>query len=163
MNPSGKAVRIESLRRRFAAVQVELALCVEELFELKRTDLKETTGAVDGHAVGARSFSPQEASPAARPIIDESTFTVLWAGKVCHLGCGLPFRLFERLARRPNQWASYERLIEDVWLGAPRSDEAIRSEIRRMRQKLKAAGLPVLAAAIKGRSRHYGLILQSDP
>jgi len=158
MDPSGRAARIETLRRRFAAIQVELALCVEELFELKRP-----AAADEGQGAGGRSRRTEDDWLSRRPVVDESTFTVLWAGKVCHLGCGLPFQLFQRLARRPNQWASYEALIEDVWLGALRSDEAIRSEIRRVRQKLKGAGLPDLAAAIKGSNRHYGLILQPDP
>lgn len=154
--------RVEPLRQRLAAAQVELALCVEEVFEL--LEVLASAGA------RIRDFNPGQRDPPdcvtltglSMPVVDRSTCTVLWHGHTCHMGLGIPFRIFERLARRPNQFVSYDQLIEHVWLGAPRSDETLRSETRRVRRILRAAGMEDLAAAIKGRHRHYGLILQSE-
>lgn len=153
------AQRLEALRRRLAAVQIELALCLEDLLELADADSRpQATTRIPGR-VDSQTQTHNPRAPA--PVVDPSTFTILWNGKTCHLGCGVPFRIFERLAKRPNQYASYNTLIQDVWLGAPRSDETLRSEVRRVRVLLRAAGMPELAAAMKGRNRHYGLILHT--
>jgi len=96
-----------------------------------------------------------------RPVADQSSFSVVWDGRRCYLGRTLPFGFFERLARRPNQYVTYEQLLEDVWDG-PRSYDAIRSVVRDLRRKLKGAGMGDLADAIDGSNRQcYGLIL--DP
>lgn len=100
-------------------------------------------------------------APARTPITDRTTFSVRWDGKTCYLGNTLPFRLLERLARRPNQHVSYEQLCEDVW-EATRSKEAVRSAVKALRQKLAAADMDELKAAISGSTRgHYCLML--DP
>ena len=93
------------------------------------------------------------------PVADHSSLSVVWEGRRCYLGRTLLFRFFERLARRPNQYVTYERLLQDVWDG-PRSNEAIRSVVRDLRRKLKGAGMDDLAGAIDGSNREcYGLIL----
>jgi hypothetical protein len=97
---------------------------------------------------------------APRPIVDAATFSVHWDGKVCVLGNTLPFRLLERLGRRPNQFIHCDQLLDDVWQGL-RSREAIRSVVKVLKQKLVQAGMDDLAASIKGNQpRHYGLIFK---
>jgi DNA-binding response OmpR family regulator len=91
-------------------------------------------------------------------VVDRATFTVRWHGRSCFLGSSLPFRLFERLSRRPNQFVSYEQLYDEVWF-AQRSREAVRSVVKVLRQKLIRAGMRGLAQAIDGRTRdHYMLV-----
>ncbi|MBN1909327.1 MAG: helix-turn-helix domain-containing protein [Pirellulales bacterium] len=93
------------------------------------------------------------------PIADRTTFAVHWHGKSCYLGNTLPFRFFERLARRPNQLIPCDQLLDDVWQCC-RSREAMRSVVKVLRQKLSRAGMVDLAKAIDGTTaRHYGLIL----
>jgi DNA-binding response OmpR family regulator len=152
MKPAERAARIATVKARLATLQVELALCLEELFQLVDSPPARSTN------------SPSMPGPerASTPVADPTTCTVLWNGRLCHLGPGVPFRLFEKLAGRPNRLFSYDQLIEHVWLGAPRSDETLRSEARRVRRLLRNAGMPELADALKGRSRHYGLMLFGD-
>jgi len=145
MRHSRKNERIRLLTKRIAAAQVELALCVEELLN----------ATVTGSNVWSIHSHPADASK--RPVADRATFSVKWLGKTCYLGYSVKFRLFERLARRPDQYVSYAELIQDVWRGDCRSDEAIRSEIRLLKAKLSNAGMRPLAAAIRGHHRHYVL------
>ena len=92
------------------------------------------------------------------PIIDRSTFTVHWGGKICYLGNTLPFKFLERLARRPNQLIPCDQLLDEVWQCC-RSRDAMRSVVKVLRQKLGQAGMQGLARAIDGRTaRHYGLM-----
>ena len=55
------------------------------------------------------------ADPVERPLLDESTLSVIWKGKSLHLGNTLAFRLLERLARCPNQYVTHLDLLRDVW------------------------------------------------
>ena len=97
-----------------------------------------------------------------RPIADEPLLSIRWRGKSCFLGNTMPFWLFERLARRPNQYFSYEQLLDEVWKG-PRTFSAIRSVVKVLRKKLALAGMDDLADAIDGSvSRHYGLMLDKS-
>ena len=90
--------------------------------------------------------------------IDVATFSVHWDGKTCVLGNTLPFRLLERLGRRPNQFIHCDQLLDEVWQGL-RSREAIRSVVKVLKQKLVQAGMDDLAASINGNQPyHYGLI-----
>ncbi len=157
MHRSEERSRLDTLRRRFAAVQVELALCVEDLFEL----LESPSGSLPANSPNDISSGPTSMR-GLRPVIDSDSCAVIWNGRVCQLGPGVPFRLFAKLAARPNCLFSYDQLIEHVWQGAPRSDETLRSEARRVRRFLRDAGMHDLADALKGRSRHYGLMLNSD-
>lgn len=94
-------------------------------------------------------------------IIDEATFSIRWANRTCHLGNTVSFRLLERLARRPNQFISYEALLdsEELW-DCHTSHEAVRSAVKILRRKLNAAGMEDLADAIDGSNpHHYALTL----
>ena len=106
--------------------------------------------------------SPNGDISARRPIVDVATFSVHWDGKTCVLGNTLPFRLLERLGRRPNQFIHCDQLLDDVWQ-CLRSREAIRSVVKVLKQKLVQAGMDDLAASINGNQpHHYGLIFNHD-
>jgi DNA-binding response OmpR family regulator len=99
----------------------------------------------------------------ARPlIIDEATFSVHWANRTCYLGNTKPFRLMERLARRPNHLVLCDVLLEELWDQYSRSREVLRAAAKMLRRKLVAAGMEDLAKAIDGSTaHHYGLMLNS--
>jgi DNA-binding response OmpR family regulator len=92
-------------------------------------------------------------------VIDRASFTCRWHGRTCFLGNSLPFRLLERLSRRPNHYVSCTQLLDEVW-GGVRSRAAIRSVVKVLRQKLSRAGMRDLARALDGRTAgHYVLQL----
>jgi DNA-binding response OmpR family regulator len=95
----------------------------------------------------------------AAPIVDTAAMTVTWAGRSCTLGHTIPLRLMERLARRPNQFVPFARLLRDVWDDNARSDEAIRSAVRDLKARLVAAKMAGLADCLRAHRRHYGLFL----
>jgi DNA-binding response OmpR family regulator len=99
--------------------------------------------------------------PARPSIIDEATFSVHWANRTCYLGNTKPFRLMERLARRPNHLVLCDVLLEDLW-DEHSSREVLRAAVKMLRRKLTSAGMEDLAEAIDGSTtHHYGLMLNS--
>lgn len=96
-----------------------------------------------------------------RPRIDTSTFTVEWHGLRCDLGPSIPFKLLQRLSRRPDRYYPYDILMADVWERRC-SNTTVRSAIKRLRRALCEAGMADLAEAIKGRGECYGLILNDN-
>ncbi len=94
-------------------------------------------------------------------IIDTAAKTITFRGSTCSLGNTLVFRMIERLARRPNQFVSFDRLIRDVWDGQLKSDEAIRSVVKELRDRLRKNGMRRLASAIRGQKRAYILMLKA--
>ena len=94
-----------------------------------------------------------------RPRVDHTTLSVVWAGKQCYLGSTVLFRLADRLARRPNHFATETDLLRDVWDGDQKSPHTIRSAIRHLKQRLQDAGMDDLAAAIQCEDGRYALLL----
>jgi DNA-binding response OmpR family regulator len=80
--------------------------------------------------------------------VDPERLQVVFQGKRCELA-DTPFKLLQRLAKRPNVYVTHENLLDDVWDGR-RSDAAIRSAIKRLKQTLRRYGLAELAEAIHG-------------
>ena len=141
-----------------AATQASAAALAQEIIvrvgERLGLDLRE----IAPLAAASRASSPNGDISARRPMIDVATFSVHWDGKTCVLGNTLPFRLLERLGRRPNQFIHCDQLLDEVWQGL-RSREAIRSVVKVLKQKLVQAGMDDLAASINGNQPyHYGLI-----
>ena len=102
---------------------------------------------------------PSGHSPSPRPLVDDSTLSVIWDGKTCCLRNTVLFRLAGRLARQPNQYISANQLLSDVWDGGVKSPDTIRSAVRHLRQRFIQAGMGDLAIAIRGSGGRYGLIL----
>lgn len=111
-----------------------------------------------------REFELDEASEEDReanglPIANMSTFCVEWQGRTCFLGNTLLFWMFERLARSPNCYVAHVDLLDDVWRGM-RESSTIRGVAKRLRDRLVAADMSDLAAAIDGGVfGYYGLML----
>jgi DNA-binding response OmpR family regulator len=159
MKERGKE-RVLVLLKRLARTYTISKDCVEELDQILRSweDFGDAAGAL-ANLLGS------DDDPAAlyqQPIINSASMTVTWQGRTCRLGSTILFRLMERLARRPNQYVPYDRLMRDVWEGS-RSDDAIRAAAMRLKRRLRGARMPGLAKAIQGVGRHYGLILGETP
>src|SRR5689334_2977568 len=69
-------------------------------------------------------------------VIDRQLFSVSHRDRSCFLGDTLPFRLLDRLARPPKVYVSHNDLLSDVW-NDPRTDDAIRSVVKQLRNKLR--------------------------
>ncbi len=94
-----------------------------------------------------------------RPKVDRDTLSVVWKNQTCFLGNTLLFLFFERLARSPNRYVSHLDLLEDVWEGE-REASTVRGVVKRLRDRLKEAGMSQLAEAIDGSvTGYYGLKL----
>jgi DNA-binding response OmpR family regulator len=94
--------------------------------------------------------------------LDRATYSVQWDQKSCFLGYTMAFRVLERLARRPNEYVSTDRLLEELWV-ATRTLSTVRSTVCGLKAKLRAAGMRDLADSIDGsNSGHYGLMLPRE-
>jgi DNA-binding response OmpR family regulator len=114
-----------------------LALLSEELAIDAVTFWKSRTSGIRGTRGGKSLF------------IGHDRLQVAFHGRTCVLGNTLPFKLLERLARRPNAFVTHEELLSDVWEGV-RSDATVRTAVKRLRQSLRQQGLVDLAQAIDG-------------
>jgi DNA-binding response OmpR family regulator len=94
-----------------------------------------------------------------RPRVDRETLSIKWKNRSCFLGNTLLFLFFERLARSPNRYVSYQDLLEEVW-GGDRKESTIRGVAKRLRDRLQESEMSQLAQAIDGSvTGHYGLKL----
>lgn len=154
MNPD-KQERIRQTLKSLAEAHAATITLMEEALALMTEEL-----ALDPITFWKSRGSPTVfASPTKTALFDTEMLTITFHGKSCFLGNSLPFRFFVRLARRPNTYVAYEDLLTDVWDGV-RTDEAIRSVVKTLRNKLREAKMSVLADAIDGSvPGHYGLKL----
>ena len=147
----------------------ELLAEIEDHYTLAAMSVAEVraivASALEPRLAPAKSSAGSERAPRSNPrretLVDAATFTIRWEGKACDLGNTLPFKLFQRLLVHPNQYVSYEQLMDDVWGGGVKSDDTVRSVVRHLKRRLHSAGMDDLAAAIYGRDHHYALFL--DP
>lgn len=93
------------------------------------------------------------------PLADAATMSIYWNDQVCHIPSQIRFRLFQRLARRPNFFVTYRQLQLEVWDGDQRCRSTLRGTVRQLRRDLRAGGMHDLADAIRGKEQRYGLIL----
>ncbi|MBK9118141.1 MAG: winged helix-turn-helix transcriptional regulator [Phycisphaerales bacterium] len=147
-----KLQRLAVLSTQLAETLMTAAICANEIRALVR-------GELDAQAARGRRLPTNEPQSAARPLVDDSTFTVSWGGRTCPLRHTVLFRLAARLARHPNQYISADQLLHDVWEQGVKSGDTIRSAVHRLRQRFDRAGMHDLAAAIHGTGGRYGLIL----
>jgi len=156
MSPA-TARRIALLTNQLAETLMTAALCAEEIRVAVLAEFDgDGPGLVDRPGFG---LVPIGSNGHNRPLLDESTMCVVWDGKRVHLGHTVAFRLLARLARRPNQYVTHLDLLEDVWDGEDREVATIRSTVRHLQRKLRAGGMPNLAAAIRGHNGRYILEL----
>ncbi|MCY2987463.1 MAG: winged helix-turn-helix domain-containing protein [Planctomycetota bacterium] len=106
-----------------------------------------------------QSAAPSGNRTARPPITDRVNFSVHWGTRTCRLGNTVAFKLLERLAHRPGLYLHYDSLLNELW-DYHTSPDAVRSAVKVLRRKLRAAGMEDLAEAIDGsNSHHYGLKL----
>lgn len=142
--------RLSQLAAQLAETLMTAVICLNEIQNVLHAD---------GTSSTAITFNNAEANgrPAAshRPLLDRSTFSVLWRDKALCLGHTRIFSVLEYLARRPNQYVAHLDLMHDVWDDEELASSTIRSVIRNLRIRLDEGGMPELATAIRGRKGHY--------
>jgi DNA-binding response OmpR family regulator len=92
------------------------------------------------------------------PLVDPLSMTVTWSGRTCLLRSRILLALMHSLARRPNQFVPFEKLRHDVWDGAQKSDDTIRSTVRHLKDRLIEAEMGELARHICAAGLRYGLV-----
>ena len=149
-----KVRRLNAIVKQLTEALMTDAICAQEIQATVRTEIAD---ADFGHFCNRIVPGPSDSME--RPLLDESTLSVIWKGKTLHLGNTLAFRLLERLDRAPNQYVTHLDLLRDVWEDELLSTASIRSLVRELRRKLSNGGLSELAAAIRGQNGHYVLSL----
>jgi hypothetical protein len=152
-----KVRRLDALASQLAETLMTAAICAQEIHAVVRTECDGDVHTELGRCGSglALSLAPHQQ----RPLLDESTMSVVWKGKTVHLGPTLAFRLLVRLARRPNQYVTHLELLRDVWDDDDLATATIRSLVRELRRKLCGGGMTDLATAIRGHNGRYILIL----
>ncbi len=151
-----KVRRLDALASQLAESLMTAAICAQEIHAVVRTEIdSETTTEMGRGANGSAHFIQNKQ----RPLLDESTLSVIWNDKILHLGHTLAFRLLARLARRPNQYVTHLDLMRDVWDDDDLATATIRSLVRELRRKLRSGGMSDLADAIYGHNGRYMLDL----
>jgi len=152
-----KVRRLDALASQLAESLMTAAICAQEIHAIVRTEIDDEMPAELGRCdCGCAHSLTQDKQ---RPLLDESTLSVIWNGKTLRLGHTLAFRLLARLARRPNQYVTHLDLLRDVWDNDDLATATIRSLVRELRSKLRLGGMTELAAAIRGHNGRYILVL----
>lgn len=149
--------QLTALARRLSEALMTAAICADEIHAILE--------AAQSHRLatsGWRSDTEVRHPPRKRPLVDDTTFSVYWAGRTCCLRRTILFRLARRLARYPNQFITADQLLRDVWEGGVRSPDTVRSAVRHLRHRLTCAGMHDLAGAIHGTGGCYGLMLDGQ-
>ena len=153
-----KIRRLDALASQLAETLMTAAICAQEIRAVVLTELDD-----NGHLESGRQAMglAHDACHRQRPLLVDSTLSVIWKGKILHLGQTLSFRLLARLARRPNQYVTHIDLLRDVWDDEEllTATSTIRSLVRELRRKLHHGGMTDLASAIRGHEGRYILDL----
>ena len=102
--------------------------------------------------VDAETLEPSRSSR-----VDDTTFTVHWAGKTCELGNTVLFRLMEKLASSTGRFRTFAALNDEMGRD---NDEKFAAPKSRLCRALQKAEMPDLAKCIKMETGHYGLFVQ---
>jgi DNA-binding response OmpR family regulator len=147
---------VEKAIRSLVALHLTVLAKVEENLAVlcKELDLEDPMTAASLNRLASHRANAD--ANAGKPIVDQTTFCIVWQGKVCPLGNTLPFRFFAKISARPNRYFSHEELLDAVWEGALVTNSAIRGVAKRLRDQLQEADMGALADAIDGQNRgHY--------
>lgn len=146
--------RLEALCRQLNEIIMAAALCATEIASIVNS-MHDRGGAAGATPNGKY----RDRRPTGRPLLDESTLSVMWNGKMLHLGHTQGFWLLARLARSANQYVTHLDLIANIWDNDLTDPTAVRSGVRRLRLKLRRGGMGDLANAIVGHRGRYMLDL----
>lgn len=150
---------VDVLCRQLTENLMGAALCAKELVALVREvhDSENRPDAIgNGHWRCETNLLP-------RPHVDESTLSVVWNGKILHLGHTQGFWLLARLTRSANRYVTHVDLLEEIWDDEFTETTALRAGVRRLRVKLRRGGMGALADAIVGHHGRYMLDLTGLP
>ena len=146
--------QLRATLKRLAAIHAAQMSVLDESVAILEAELDALSGAKEP---ATRNAEPSPESD--QPTIDRGVMCVVYRGRRCFLGNTLMLKFLERLVRRPNRYVSHDDLLTDVW-NAIREPSSIRSVVKELRVKLRAAGMSGLSDAIDGHvSGHYGLML----
>ena len=145
------------LSRQLTENLMSAALCAKEFSTIV---CSETSDYRDGKAVANGNCQyPKPVQDHSRPLMDESTLSVIWQGKTRHLGHTQGYWLLARLARRVNQYVTHLDLLREIWDDEFADTSLLRSGVQRLRAKLRDGGMADLARAITGHHGRYMLDL----
>ena len=148
-----QARELDAMTARLIETLMTASICAQEL-------RRRITDDIDGREGGQPHRPPSNDVPgtvAMRPLIDDSTLSVVWRGRSVHLGRTRAFDVLRRLARCPNQYVTHLDLAYDVWEDADVPIATLRSTVRHLRTRLATGGMRDLASAIRGRDGRYVL------
>lgn len=151
--------RLDVLCRQLTENIMGAALCAQEITTILRDRYSSNcrpTGGDNGHARRDRLQN-------GRPVLDEATLSVVWNGRILHLGHTQAFWLLTRLARSANQYVTHLDLLQEIWEDECTDTAVLRAGVRRLRIKLRRGGMGDLADAIVGHHGRYMLDLASPP
>ena len=106
---------------------------------------------------GGNGSQVHETSTETRPLLDETTLSVIWRGKTLHLGHSKGFWLLARLARRANQYVTHLDLLREIWDDEFADAQLLRAGMKRLRNRLRQGGMVDLAEALIGHHGRYML------
>lgn len=147
------ARRLIALTSQLAETFMNAAICVQEIRAVVSAELDDDAVPSSGNT--GPELAPIVSRQKQRPLLDDSTLSVIWKGKRLHLGNTNHFQLLKRLARRPNQYVTHLDLLRDVWEDEDMATSTIRSVARHLRRRLRGGGLRELADAIRGHGGRY--------
>lgn len=151
--------RLDVLCRQLTENIMGAALCAQEIATIVRE-----THYGDGRAcVSENGRQRREKATPGRPLLDEATLSVVWDGKMLHLGHTKGFWLLTRLTRSANRYVTHLDLLREVWDDEFTDTAVLRAGVRRLRTKLRRGGMGDLAEAIVGHHGRYMLDLTSPP
>jgi DNA-binding response OmpR family regulator len=151
--------RLDLLCRQLTESIMGAALCAQEIASIVR---EATCG--DGRScVGDNGHPRRDKSVLGRPVLDEATLSVVWNGRLLHLGHTQGFWLLARLTRSANQYVTHLDLLQEIWDDEFTDTAVLRAGVRRLRTKLRRGGMGDLADAIVGHHGRYMLTLTSPP
>lgn len=148
------ATRLDVLCRQLTENIMGAALCAKELATMVR---EMHGGGTSGAGVNGQCRVGR--STPGRPLLDEATLSVVWNGKMLHLGHTQGFWLLARLTRSANQYVTHLDLIQEIWDDDFTDTAVLRAGVRRLRIKLRRGGMGDLADAIVGHHGRYMLDL----
>lgn len=134
-------------------------LCAQEI----ATIVRETRYGDGRPCVTENGHQRRENTPLGRPFLDEPTLSVVWNGKMLHLGHTQGFWLLARLTRSANQYVTHLDLIQEIWDDDFTDTTVLRAGMRRLRTKLRRGGMGDLADSIVGHHGRYMLDLTAPP
>jgi DNA-binding response OmpR family regulator len=151
--------RLDVLCRQLTENIMGAALCAKEIAAIVR---EARHGSGRPRASDNGQHCREKTSPG-RPLMDEPTLSVVWNGKMLHLGHTQGFWLLARLTRSANQYVTHLDLIQEIWDDDFTDTTVLRAGVRRLRTKLRRGGMGDLADAIVGHHGRYMLDLTSPP